>query len=194
MWSRNWTLILAWTTFVYNTAKGTRPGTFSNIGVPGSNAIVATKRIARTLPPTYTETLPRRSVPIVIAIFWHSMPWTVHHPFSIRSDGPPSDLRQRVCPIAVFWALWTNLPWLPGLSQPRLRLSTLLQLRVRGGRVGPPMLHPERPQSTRAQVKKRPGDRHRRPLGGSMQEGGEAHRVNQVCAETSLNDQRDQFP
>ena len=27
-----------------------------------------------------------------------------------------------------------------------------------------------------------------------MQEGGEAHRVNLVCAETSLNDQRHQFP
>jgi len=27
-----------------------------------------------------------------------------------------------------------------------------------------------------------------------MQEGGEAHRVNLVCAETSLNDRRYQFP
>ena len=67
------------------------------------------------------------------------------------------------------------------------------------------MLHPERPQSPRAQAFVAA---HQGPLDfpeeraivkiffdcECMQEEGEAHRVNLVCAETSLNDQRCQFP
>ena len=97
-----------------------------------------------------------RTVPPLPSPFlWPSVPRTAHHPFSQRREGSPADLRQRVCPTTVLRALRTHLQELPGLSQSPLRLSTVLQLRAHGGRVGPQMFHPAHPLTSRPQTKTR---------------------------------------
>ena len=117
-----------------------------------------------------------RTVPPLSSPFlWFSVPRTAHHPFSQRSKGPPADLRQRVCPTTVLRALRTHLQELPGLSQSPLRLSTVLQLRAHGGRVGPQMFHPAHLLTSRPQTQT-PHQQHR--PAGTQARGGTGHRQN----------------